>query len=183
MTYRVWETSYSKRHVSFFCTRSIVLLQLATVMLINPITMIYFLHVRRKTATLLVFHQFFMHLITCKTFPRMFFFFFFLHVFCLFKYLTQSSRLGMKLKRGTSGFPISMLISSFSLFSQLLRWPWVQLASWRSPSGTWASSWSSVAFTYSVDRGGGIMWQLRDDGRLASHRSDTRSSSDLLFAT
>lgn len=27
------------------------------------------------------------------------------------------------------------------------------------------------------------MWQLRDDGRLTSHRSDTRSSSNLLFAT
>lgn len=27
------------------------------------------------------------------------------------------------------------------------------------------------------------MWQLRDDGRRASHRSDTRSGSDLLSAT
>lgn len=41
----------------------------------------------------------------------------------------------------------------------------------------------SAAFTYGADRGGRIMWQLCDDGRRASHRSDMRSGSDLLFAT
>lgn len=132
-----------------------------------------------------VFHPFFMHMYHIQDFPvTILLAWVFVY---LPKYPTPTSHRGIKLKFGSGRrffFPISMLISSLSLFSQLLG---SQMAlatpTSQSPSGTRAASEGSETFTYGVDRGGKIMWQLCDDGRGASHRSDTCSGSDLLFAT
>lgn len=148
-------------------------------MLVNVITVIYFLHVWRKSDILLVFHLFFhafnnhmqdfsMTIFACILFvcwsiwprpaaagwsssvaPA----FFFPHFYANQKlFLISSSCWAPKMALGT---------------------PTLQ-----TPSGTTASSESSVTFTYSADQGRRIMWQLCDDGRPASCRSDTRSISD-----